>query len=265
MENRLPAPYRRSPRPVALTDADLELLAFLAEHRFVLSEHAAALGRVTPQTANRRLAKLVGAGYVRREEVFSGQSPMHLITRRGLGAVGSGLPTPRKDIHSYEHDIGVAWLWLAARRGTFGALSEVVAERTLRSRDGAREADSGVADGAEPLGVRLGGTGARGREGLHYPDLLLRTADGRRVALELELTPKGRTRLEGILAGYGADPRIDGVVYLVKSQSMARSVERAARKVGVSHLVHLQRVRYHAAKPTAASALALERATEAVR
>lgn len=260
MNDRAPAPDRRSPRPVALTEADLELLGFLAEHRFALTDHAAALGRVTPQTANRRLAKLVGAGHVRREEVFTGQSPMHLITRKGLGAVGSPLPTPRPDIHSYEHDIGAAWLWLAAQRGTFGPLSEIVAERTLRSRDGAREGDL-----AEPLGVRLGGTGPRGRASLHYPDLLLRTADGRRVALELELTPKGRTRLEVILAGYGADPRIDGVVYLVRTQSMARSVERAARKVGVSDLVHLQRVRYRATRPTAASARALERAAEAVR
>ena len=260
VQQRPPRAATCRPQPIALTNADLELLQFVAEHRFVLTDQAAALGGVQPHTAYRRLNRLEGAGYVRRDRVFSGQSRMHLITRKGLGAVGSSLPTPRLDLHSYEHDVGLAWLWLAARRGTFGALSEILAERTLRSRDGARETDV-----TEPLGLRLGGTGPGGRERLHYPDLLLRTADGRRVALELELSPKGRTKLETILAGYGADPRIDGVVYLVKSQSVARSVEGAARKLGLSHLVHLQRVRYHACKPPAANTLALERAAEAVR
>jgi hypothetical protein len=217
---------------------------------------------------------------------------MHLITAAGLRALGSTLPTPSLDLHNYEHDIGLAWLWLAARRGTFGPLSEILAERTLRSRDGAadRESRGGEPRGGDPhtdeshtdeshaaeppgaearatemLGVRLGGTGPRGRERLHYPDLLLRTGDGRWVALELELSTKGRTRLESILSGYGSDPRIAGVVYLVQSQTVARSVERAARKVGVSDLVHVQRVRLKVARPAAARSLALERASEVAR
>ena len=69
---------------------------------------------------------------------------------------------------------------------------------------------------------------------------MLRTADGRRVALELELTPKSRTRLETILAGYGADPRFAGVVYLVERPSVARSVQAAARRLGIAPLVHVQ-------------------------
>jgi hypothetical protein len=94
---------------------------------------------------------------------------------------------------------------------------------------------------------------------------LLRTADRRSVALELELSSKGRTRLESILSGYGSDPRIAGVVYLVQSQTVARSVERAARKVGVSDLVHLQRVRLKVAQPAAARPVALERASGVAR
>jgi hypothetical protein len=249
----------RSPRRVALTDADLELLRFLAEHRFLLNEHAAALGGVTQQTANRRLTRLVESGYARREPGFRGQSPLHLITYGGLRALGSKLPTPRPDLQNYEHDVGLAWLWLAARNGTFGPLREILAERTLRSREGSR------AQGAEHFAVRLGGRGPGGRESVHYPDLLLTTADGRRVAVELELSGKERTRLETILSGYGADPRIAGVVYLVESQSVARSVERAARKVGVSDLVRLQRVRLKTARPTAASAAAMERSTAATQ
>ncbi|HYB28588.1 MAG TPA: hypothetical protein VEF89_18385 [Solirubrobacteraceae bacterium] len=240
-----------------LTEPDLRALTFIAEHRLLLPGHVAVLLDVSVTAATARLRKLAEARYLRKECVF-GDRPHYQITRRGLVAIGSSLPTPRGDLRVYEHDIGVAWLWLAARAGTFGPLEALVGERRLRSYDGAREPES------EPLGVRLGGMGPRGRERLHYPDLLLRTADGRRIALELELTPKSRTRLEAILAGYGSEPRIAGVVYLVERPAIARSVETGARRVGVSDLVHVQRVRSSISAP-AARTLGVERALEAGR
>jgi hypothetical protein len=240
-------------RRVRLGAHDLELLWFLAEHRMVLPDHAAALLGVTVPTAAERLGRLVKGGYVRREALFHKQPAMHLIARDGLEVLGSTLPTPRCDVHTYEHDVGVAWLWIAARRGTFGPLREIVGERRMRSHDGARDPD------VEPFAVKLGGVGPRGRESLHYPDLLLRTVDGRRVALELELSSKGRVRLERILSGYAADPRIDGVVYLVQSAAVARSVKAAARRLGISSLVHIQRVRSTVSSPAAARALGVER------
>lgn len=246
-------PPTRPPRRIRLGAQDLELLWFLAEHRMVLPEHAAALLGVSAETARGRLARLVRAGYVRSEPLFRNQPAMHLIARPGLAVIGSALPTPRIDVRSYEHDAGLAWLWIAARGGTFGPLREIVGERRLRSHDAARE------PGVEPLAVKLGGVGPRGRERLHYPDLLLRTADGRRVALELELSSKGRRRLERILSGYAADPRIDGVVYLVQNASVARSVQGAARRLGISSLVHVQRVRSTVSSPAAAVALGADR------
>jgi hypothetical protein len=239
---------RRAPplKKIQLTEPDLELLRFLAEHRLVLPEHAAVLLDRSPKTASARLGRLAAARYVRSERPFFGRPPMYLITRTGLRVVGSTLEPPDVDERTYRHDVGVAWLWLAARAGTFGPLDEIIGERRLRSHDGARRLDP---DSREPLGVRLGGFGPRGRERLHYPDLLLRTADGRRVALELELSSKERTRLESILVGYGADPRIDSVVYLVDKVSVARSVTAAARRLGVSRRVHIQRVRFAGASP----------------
>jgi hypothetical protein len=253
-----PAPPRN---PIQLTEPDLELLRFLAEHRLVLPEHAAVLLDRSPKTASARLARLAAGGYVRSERRFVGRPPMHLIAPAGLRAVGSTIEAPRLDERAYQHDVGVAWLWLAARAGTFGPLEEIIGERRMRSQDGAR--DSGL-DSPEPLGIRLGGVGPRGQERLHYPDLLLRTADGRRVALELELSSKGRTRLETILVGYGADPRIDGVVYLVDKASVARSVGAAARRLGVSARVHIQRVRFAGATSPAQRGRTVSRAVPEV-
>jgi hypothetical protein len=152
-----------------------------------------------------------------------------------LALIGSDLPTPRIDLRCYQHDVGVAWLWLAARDGAFGELREIIGERRLRSRDGRREQEE------RPIAVRLGRTGARER--LHYPDLLLVTAAGARIALELELTPKGRSRRERILSGYAADTRVDVVLYLAERQSVAHSVRTTARRLGISSLVHVQPVR----------------------
>jgi len=245
--------------PPRLTERDLELLSFLAEHRLSLPAHVAVLLGTSAGTAAARLARLAEARLLKRETALPGDPSWYRITRRGLAVIGSSLPTPKLDLRSYQHDVGVAWLWLAARGGAFGPVAEILGERRLRSHDGARM------PGEEALAVRLGGFGPRGHERLHYPDLVLRTADGRRIALELELTPKAHTRLETILGGYGADPRFDGVVYLVERAAIARSVRNAARRLGVSDLVAIRRVRLAAGSRPARRAPVRERAPEVSR
>jgi hypothetical protein len=227
---------RRSPA-VRLTDRDLELLAFLARHRLVHSGHVAALLGVADRRAREILRRLADGRYVRGETVFAEQRACYRIRRKGLEAVGGGLPAPGLDLRSYEHDMGLAWLWLAARGGAFGPIREALSERQLRSHDEAPERTE------PPLAVRLGGFGRGGRERLHYPDLLLLRPDGRRIALELELSPKPRRRLEGILAGYGADPGIDAVLYLVPNRTIGNAVIAGASRLGLSDLVRVQLVR----------------------
>jgi hypothetical protein len=222
---------------VELTDRDRELLAFAAEHRILLGEHVQALLAASPKAARARLRSLTTAGLLRRVTVFHRPGDCHQITGKGLAVIGSELPRPRIDLRSYEHDVGVAWLWLAARAGTFGALREVVSERNMRSHDATE-------DGQQvPLAVRLGGVGRGGRERLHYPDLLVVDVTGKRVAFELELSGKARTQREMILAGYGADARIDAVVYLVDNPAVWGGIEESARKLGIAERVHVQRVR----------------------
>src|SRR5438477_5908495 len=101
---------RAAARKIPLGEQDLELLRFLAEHRFVLPDHAAALLNRSGETARARLVKLVDGGYARCEPLFRGQPP-YFIRRAGLAVIGSTLPAPRPDARVYQHDIGVAWLW----------------------------------------------------------------------------------------------------------------------------------------------------------
>lgn len=248
-------PKPRPRRRTHITERDRQLLSFIGEHRLVLATHVQALLGISASASYARLHALSEAGFLIHRPLFQGEPGCYQITRQGLELIDSALPRPRIDLRGYRHDVGVAWLSLAARQGVFGPMREVHAERLLRSHDG-------TADGrADPLGVRLGGAGPGGRARLHYPDLVLVGADGRRFAIELELTPKGRSRLEQIVAGYGADPRVDGVLYLVDDARVARGVRAAAANAGISHLVHLQRVSLAGADRAGSAGVAAERVT----
>ncbi|MHB8658663.1 MAG: hypothetical protein ACYC91_12035 [Solirubrobacteraceae bacterium] len=240
-----------------LTERDLELLGFLALHRVVLADQIAVRLGISASAAAARLRALAADGYLERRRVFHRRPACHLITRTGLRVLGSRLPVPRLDLSCYAHDIGLAWVWLAARGGAFGELSEILAERELRSRDALR---AGEAPGGHlfqpPLGVRGIGSGPGGRERLHYPDLLLRTASGHRVAVELELTAKGAARRRRILSVYGTDVRVDAVLYLVPDPRVGRMVAESARRVGLSDLIHVQLVRYEPPTPPTGRAFA---------
>lgn len=186
----------------------------------VLECQLVALLDSTHVSVRRRVRQLAAAGYVTQWSVFE-HSRCCLIQSRGLAAVGSRLRAPEPRLGSYRHDVGLAWLWLAARGGAFGPVTDVIGERRLRSHDGVAP--------EEPYAIRLGGYDAKGFERRHYPDLLLLGHQGRRLALELELSLKGVDRREQILAGYAADRRVDAVLYFVEANSSGRSIARSLR------------------------------------
>jgi hypothetical protein len=221
-----------------VTDADRAVLAFLAEHRFVRTNQVAALLGVTSGTAVQRLSRLRREGYIESDGIYFRQPNHHMITRHGLAVIDSRLPLPKFDQREYRHDVGVAYLWLAARAGAFGAVRAMHSDREMRSVDGR------AADGVERFGLRTAGSGPKGGPLTHYPDLLLETAAGHRVAVELELTIKSRARLDGIIRRYAADRRVDAVLYLVDGPGVAREVTRAAARAGAADLVHVQAIRW---------------------
>jgi hypothetical protein len=241
-----------------LTCRDLETLSFVAEQRLVLADHIAALFGISAAGAARRLGSLSRAGFLTAHRAFDRGPGSFQITRAGLGAIDADLRAPgRLDLRSYQHEVGAAWLWLAARGGSFGPLREVLGERRMRSLDARPDR------GAGPYGVRLGGVGPGGRERLHYPDLLLTERGGRRIAVELELSSKGRTRRQKILAGYAADARVDAVLYLVTDRRIGRSIQESARRLEAGDLVHVQRVRLADAR-SPGGGRAIQRAPTAV-
>jgi hypothetical protein len=221
---------------VSLTGPDRRLLEFASEHRFVLPAQVGALLAESPEKVCARLGELRDAGYLIEEAVLAGQPLTYRCSRLGVEAVGSDLRPLPVSLAGYRHDVGAAWLWLAALNGAFGPMRDIIGERLLRSRDAKHR------DAEHPLGVRLGGLGPKGRERLHYPDLVLVDLAGRRIAVELELSSKDPARRDRILSGYAADVRIAKVLYVVYTPQAARAVGASVKRLGITSLVSIQRV-----------------------
>jgi hypothetical protein len=220
-----------------ITDRDCRMLAFAADHRFVLTAHIAMLLEISPRAASDRLRTLRDAGYLTDGDRFKNEPSHFQVTTRGLRAINSDLPRPRKvDLSVYRHEAGLAWLTVAAERGMFGPLRQIIPERQMRSQDGRG------GDGQAPFGVRVGAVGRGGRPRLHYPDLVVVTDGGHRVAFELELTLKGPRRREKILAAYAGDRRIDAVIYLVDHPARRRAMRESVRRVGIADRVRVEQV-----------------------
>jgi hypothetical protein len=202
-----------------IDEPDRELLRFLALHRATTAAQVPVLLKISPRRASERLRRLEDARLLRRDRIFAGRPATVTITRRGLREIGSELPPPRVSLTEYRHDVGVSWLWLAARDGVFGHMREVVAERELRAA-------------TQPV---------RGLE-QHRADLQLTTAAGKRIAVELELTAKSTERLDRIMLGFAGDPQLDAVLYLVPDAALARRIGQAAQRAGIADMVRVQRL-----------------------
>src|SRR5690348_5677130 len=88
----------RRARPFRLTDRDLELLAFVAAHRFALAAHLQAWLGTTSAVAYRRLAALVDVGLLSYRRIFHAQPGCYLMTNGGLAVIDSELPRPAIDL-----------------------------------------------------------------------------------------------------------------------------------------------------------------------
>ena len=137
---------------------------------------------------------------------------------KGLRAIGSSLKAPYLNLNEYRHDVGVGWMWLAARDGAFGELTDLTSDRRMKAEDAAT-----VSAGGRPRwGVGLGLLGRHGSPQHHYPDLMLEHGErppcrGRARAHEQELR-----RMSRIMLAYASDARVDHVLYLVANRRIAR-------------------------------------------
>jgi hypothetical protein len=218
-----------SPERVAIVRWTARLGAITADS---LSVHEAT----TLATARARLGALEAAGWLLRERPLTGQPALYTATRTGLRISGlRGLGPCRVSAAGAQHLIECARVAaILERRYPDHRLS---GERELR-RD---ERERGI-----PLASARIGTGLQGEPLLHRPDLVLwseagldpdreadrcASADGRPIAVEVELTVKAPRRLVEICLAWARCSWVAGVLYLVAPEvgrALERAIERSA-------------------------------------
>jgi hypothetical protein len=213
------------PPEFRVTSRDLAIVSWVGRQRFAEARQVARRFVMDERNAYRRLRGLVVLGLLDHRRVFHNEPGAYWVTRQGLDAIGLRLPPAGIDIRTYEHDRLAAAVAIDLE-DEFGA-EVVVTERELRSRDAGAEAPR--------YAVVRGGQMQLGRRGLHFPDLAIEGADGRPLAVEVELTAKGRGRLDSIVAGYVRARHIAGVRYYAAPAAKA-GLERAVARAGAGEL-----------------------------
>jgi len=235
-----------------VSEVDEEVLRYVARHPVVLVSQVQALLELQEQAAAERLASLSGDGLIRLAPRFRNQLAGYQITRSGLAQIGSDPPVPRVDLRRYRHDIGVVWLWLAARNGVFGEIERVFSEREMRVADKvdaaakyAFDLELSPAVRAKAADASFGATLESDVPGdpppVQYPDLVLVVPSGR-LAVQLLLTGVGRDPLDAILSGYALKSSITDVLFLVESSAVGVAVQASAARLRLARSVHVQKV-----------------------
>jgi hypothetical protein len=209
------------------------------------------LGRAV---AYARLCGLVRLGLLDHKRIFHNAAGVYLATQAGLASAGLGLPPARVDLRSYNHDLELNDLVIELER-EFGQ-ANVSTEREMRAADAApRSTTAAERQFAVPL---LGGRNQVqltpvGHQRLHFSDSAARLEHGQRiVAVELERTAKGRSRLRRILAGYVGARHVERVRYVVTNDRVLRLVESEVSRAHAERLVEIQLRRAPAAGVEAA-------------
>lgn len=192
----------------ALRRRDLEVLGWLAEQYGARVDQLEVLMACGPRTVQRTVARQRAAGLVRSQRMIVGEPAWVTPTAAGIAACGSG--------------VGV---W----RPRIGLLAHVAAVNDVRLHI------QGRAPGTEWVPERV--LARERRAGEHLPDGVAIT-EGKRVAIEVELTVKSRERVTAIvdeLAG-----RFDTVLYFCAAGPHRQFTELAESgrwpALGVRHL-----------------------------
>jgi hypothetical protein len=179
-----------SPRAVCpagqlLRRRDLDIVAWAGEQYAARADQLETLMGAGPRTVQRSLARLRDHGLVGTRRLLAGEPAWVLPTAAGLRACGStfGVWQPRIGLLAHIAAVNDVRLHVQQRSPD----SQWIAERML-TRD------------------RLAGE--------HLPDAVV-LADGQRVAIEVELTPKSQRRTTSILDDLAG--RFDAVVYFCAS------------------------------------------------
>jgi len=154
-----------------LQERDYEILKLVHRFRFCLGRHIQVLCDFSgARASDRRLKLLLEAGYLARRKYLYGVPYMYTLSHKGRILLGVNKREDRIRVDRITHDIYIieAIIYYALRYGV--PISSIESEKELHIKDG--------------FGLRK-----------HQPDFVVNSAGGR-VAVEVELNPKPKDRME---------------------------------------------------------------------
>ena len=163
---------------IRLEERDFLILNLVHKFKFCLGRHIRKLADFSGvRAADRRLKVLVESGYLKRQKYLYGIPYLYTLSHKGRILLGVNKRADQIHLEQITHDIYVIETIIFYLRHYALTLDEVVSEKELHIQDG--------------FGERK-----------HHPDFIILNQD-KKYAVEIELTPKNRVRLEkNIKANY---------------------------------------------------------------
>jgi hypothetical protein len=205
---------------------DQELVRYVGRHGVVTIGQVMKAMEMGRTVAYRRVAACAEAGLLERLDVLSTEPSILRATRDGLRYAGLGLPVAEVSPGAVVH-----WLRCAATAQHVGehfGHDRVLTERELMA-----------AEACEPLPIASAAMGdlRKGPSRWHRPDLAVITEDEGTIAVEVELTPKAPSRLQGIIRAWRRASWVSEVHYFCGTAPTQRAVERAVKATGASKIL----------------------------
>ena len=174
-------------------------------------------------TAYGRLKALADSGYIRGERVFYRRPVAYVASRSGAAAAGTDLPPACPAPSMLRHHILVADLADCLLARNVGAAWLTERELRAASMSGVRDRQTGRLFAGVP----------------HVPDGCLVLPDGRRVAVELECSPKWGNRY-GVVLRFYADGEYDGVRWFVECAWLRKRLADLVARELVDDLISVE-------------------------
>jgi len=189
-----------------ITSRDLEIIKWINGFGYVTVEHLQRKMLISKQAVYRRMKKLADEEYIIHERLFVDQPGVYGVTKKGVSVSGDDLGPGKISLGTYRHDLEVVRVALELEEKTGGIY---LSERRIRKKNG------------------LHGVGQAG----HVPDGILNFSDGKKIAVEVELSTKGTARLEKILKGYVRLTEFTKVWYFTENRSLAEKIKSLSAKM----------------------------------
>lgn len=156
---------------IRLTDRDMIVFSIIHKFRFCLGRHIKILANFkSARVCDRRLKLLVESGYLSRKRYMYGVPYLYTLTHKGRIFIGVNKRLDKLRIDRILHDITVLETVIYYIKKYKFTLNDIISEKELHIK-----------------------SGFGGRQ--HAPDFVL-IVQNEKIAIEIELHPKTKTRLE---------------------------------------------------------------------